>query len=115
SNIPAIYNQIYQYYGGGLGGSDLKGSTCNVYSCGTPIKNNASDATVLYQGRNDTHSSISIGTTDRIPATILLRTKNGINSTGVVFKSTDGISKNFGSAVIDGVLIQHLKIRTTGL
>ncbi|WP_411686015.1 hypothetical protein [Acinetobacter pseudolwoffii] len=114
-NIPAIYNQIYQNYGGGLGESDLKGSTCNVYSCGTPIKNNASDATVLYQGRNATHSSISIGTTERIPGTNLLRAKDGPNSTGVVFKSTDGISKNFGSAVIDGVLIQHLKIRTTGL
>lgn len=114
-NIPAIYNQIYQNYGGGLGESDLKGSTCNVYSCGTPIKNNASDATVLYQGRNATHSSISIGTTERIPGTNLLRAKDGPNSTGVVFKNTDGISKNFGSAVIDGVLIQHLKIRTTGL
>ncbi|WP_180096936.1 MULTISPECIES: hypothetical protein [unclassified Acinetobacter] len=114
-NIPAIYNQIYQNYGGGLGESDLKGSTCNVYSCGTPIKNNASDATVLYQGRNATHSSISIGTTERIPGTNLLRAKDSPNSTGVVFKSTDGISKNFGSAVIDGVLIQHLKIRTTGL
>ncbi|UBX53013.1 hypothetical protein LDO52_03330 [Acinetobacter pseudolwoffii] len=114
-NIPAIYNQIYQNYGGGLGESDLKGSTCNVYSCGTPIKNNASDATVLYQGRNATHSSISIGTTERIPGTNLLRAKDGPNSTGVVFKSTDGISKSFGSAVIDGVLIQHLKIRTTGL
>ncbi|WP_244782667.1 hypothetical protein [Acinetobacter sp. F-1] len=114
-NIPAIYNQIYQNYGGGLGESDLKGSTCNVYSCGTPIKNNASDATVLYQGRNATHSSISIGTTERIPGTNLLRAKDGPNSTGVVFKSTDGIIKNFGSAVIDGVLIQHLKIRTTGL
>lgn len=114
-NIPAIYNQIYQNYGGGLGESDLKGSTCNVYSCGTPIKNNASDATVLYQGRNATHSSISIGTTERIPGTNLLRAKDGPNSTGVVFKSTDGISKNFGSAVIDGVMIQHLKIRTTGL
>ncbi|ENW23005.1 hypothetical protein F925_02880 [Acinetobacter lwoffii NCTC 5866 = CIP 64.10 = NIPH 512] len=114
-NTPAIYNQIYQNYGGGLGESDLKGSTCNVYSCGTPIKNNASDATVLYQGRNATHSSISIGTTERIPGTNLLRAKDGPNSTGVVFKSTDGIIKNFGSAVIDGVLIQHLKIRTTGL
>lgn len=114
-NIPAIYNQIYQNYGGGLGTTDLKGSTCNVYSCGTPIKNNASDTTALYQGRNATHSSISIGTTERISGTNMLRAKDGVNSTGIVFKNTDGISKNFGSAVIDGVLIQHLKIRTTGL
>jgi len=114
-NIPAIYNQIYQNYGGGLGTTDLKGSTCNVYSCGTPIKNNASDTTALYQGRNATHSSISIGTTERISGTNMLRAKDGVNSTGIVFKNTDGVSKNFGSAVIDGVLIQHLKIRTTGL
>ncbi|MCO8096508.1 hypothetical protein NI462_04860 [Acinetobacter lwoffii] len=114
-NIPAIYNQVYQNYGGGLGTTDLKGSTCNVYSCGTPIKNNASDTTALYQGRNATHSSISIGTTERISGTNMLRAKDGVNSTGIVFKNTDGISKNFGSAVIDGVLIQHLKIRTTGL
>ncbi|WP_180040251.1 hypothetical protein [Acinetobacter sp. YH12100] len=114
-DIPAIYNQIYQNYGGGLGTTDLNGSTCNVYSCGTPIKNNASDTAALYQGRNATHSSISIGTTERIPGTNLLRAKDGVNSTGVVFKSVDGSSKNFGSAVIDGVLIQHLKIKTTGL
>ncbi|WP_312585456.1 hypothetical protein [Acinetobacter sp.] len=114
-NIPAIYNQIYQNYGGGLGTTDLKGSTCNVYSCGTPIKNNASDTTALYQGRNATHSSISIGTTERISGTNMLRAKDGVNSTGIIFKNTDGVSKNFGSAVIDGVLIQHLKIRTTGL
>ncbi|WP_441374598.1 hypothetical protein [Acinetobacter lwoffii] len=114
-NIPAIYNQIYQNYGGGLGITDLKGSTCNVYSCGTPIKNNVSDTTALYQGRNATHSSISIGTTERISGTNMLRAKDGVNSTGIVFKNTEGVSKNFGSAVIDGVLIQHLKIRTTGL
>lgn len=114
-NIPAIYNQIYQNYGGGLGTTDLKGSTCNVYSCGTPIKNNASDTTALYQGRNATHSSISIGTTERISGINMLRAKDGVNSTGIVFKNTKGVSKNFGSAVIDGVLIQHLKIRTTGL
>lgn len=114
-NIPAIYNQIYQNYGGGLGTTDLKGSTCNVYSCGTPIKNNVSDTTALYQGRNATHSSISIGTTERISGTNMLRAKDGVNSTGIVFKNTEGVSKNFGSAVIDGVLIQHLKIRTTGL
>ncbi|MGO1159714.1 hypothetical protein ACTL4S_13085 [Acinetobacter lwoffii] len=114
-NIPAIYSQIYQNYGDGLGTTDLKGSTCNVYSCGTPIKNNVSDTTALYQGRNATHSSISIGTTERISGTNMLRAKDGVNSTGIVFKNTDGVSKNFGSAVIDGVLIQHLKIRTTGL
>lgn len=89
-NVPSIYNEIYQNYGGGLGTTALKGSTCNVYTCGTPIKNNASDTTALYQGRNATHSSISIGTTERISGTNMLRAKDGANSTGVVFKSVDG-------------------------
>src|SRR5690606_40071443 len=57
-NIPAIYNQIYQNDGGGLGESDLKGSTCNVYSCVTPIKNNVSYVTVRYQGPHVTHVRI---------------------------------------------------------
>ena len=113
-NIPAIYNQIYQNYGGGLGTTDLKGSTCNVYSCGTPIKNNVSDTTALYQGRNATHSSIAIGTTERL-SNNMLRAKDGADATGVVFKGVDGSIKNLGSVAIDGVLIQHLKIRTTGL
>ncbi|TCB50455.1 hypothetical protein E0H80_09195 [Acinetobacter sp. ANC 4779] len=114
-NIPSIYNQIYQNYGGGLGTTALKGSTCNVYSCGTAIKNSASESTELYQGRNATHSSIAIGSSERIAGTNMLRAKQTDTATGIMFKNTTGISKNFGSAVIDGVLIQHLKIKTTGL
>lgn len=114
-NIAAIYNEIYQNYGGGLGTTDLKGSTCNVYQCGTPIKNHETDLTANYQGRTATHSSISIGSVERIAGTNQLRAKDTANSTGIIFKDTTGVSKNFGSAVIDGVLIQHLKIKTTGL
>lgn len=117
-NVPEIYNKIYQRYedgkGGYLGSDALKGSTCNVYSCGTPISANAADTTANYQGRNATHSSIAIGTTQRL-SNNMLKAKDGATATGVVFKSVDGIVKNFGSAVIDGVLIQHLKIKTTGL
>ncbi|WP_407305160.1 hypothetical protein [Acinetobacter sp.] len=117
-NIPDIYNKIYQRYedgkGGYLGSEALKGSTCNVYSCGTPISANATDTVANYQGRNATHSSIAIGTTERLPNN-MLRAKDGATATGIVFKSVDGTMKNFGSAVIDGVLIQHLKIKTTGL
>ena len=109
------YNKIYQNYGGGLGTTVLKGSTCNVYQCGEAIKNVSTDASALYQGRTATHSSIAIGSTERIPGTNLLRAKTDTNSTGIMFKNANGDIKNFGSAVIDGVLIQHLKIKTTGL
>ncbi|WP_347454766.1 hypothetical protein [Acinetobacter thermotolerans] len=113
-DIKEIYTQIYQNYGGGLGSSELQGSTCNVYQCGMPIKNHNTDLSANYQGRSATHSSISIGSVERIPGTNLLRAKD-INSTGVVFKSPTGDSVNLGSVAIDGVLIQHLKIKTTGL
>ncbi len=98
----------------GLTAADFKGSTCNVYSCGTELKANASDATALYQGRDATHSSIAIGTVERLPGN-LLNAKSTDTATGVVFKGVNGQSTNLGSVAIDGVLIQHLKIRTTGL
>lgn len=122
-NVPSIYSKIYTYYTdipgnttgtSGLTAADFKGSTCNVYSCGTELKANASDATALYQGRNATHSSIAIGTVERLPGN-LLNAKSTDTATGVVFKGVNGQSTNLGSVAIDGVLIQHLKIRTTGL
>lgn len=118
--IPDIYNRIYQRYpdgkGGFLGSEALLGSTCNVYTCGTEIKAQASDSIALYQGRDATHSSITIGSVERIANTNMLKAKDDNNATGVVFRgATDNTMRNFGSAVIDGVLIQHLKIKTTGL
>lgn len=118
--IPDIYNRIYQRYpdgkGGFLGSEALLGSTCNVYTCGTEIKAQASDSIALYQGRDATHSSIAIGSVERIANTTMLKAKDDNNATGVVFRgATDNSMRNFGSAVIDGVLIQHLKIKTTGL
>ena len=122
-NVPSIYSKIYTYYTdiagnttgtSGLTAADFKGSTCNVYSCGTELKANSSDATALYQGRNATHSSIAIGTVERLPGN-LLNAKSTDTATGVVFKGVNGQSTNLGSVAIDGVLIQHLKIRTTGL
>lgn len=114
-NVASIYEEIYQNYGGGLGTTALKGSTCNVYQCGTPIKNNSTDLTASYQGRNATHSSISIGSVAYTPATNRMKAIETPNATGIQFKDANGIAKNFGSALIDGVLIQHLKIKTTGL
>ena len=122
-NVPSIYSKIYTYYTdipgnttgtSGLTAADFKGSTCNVYSCGTDLKANASDTTALYQGRDATHSSIAIGTVERLPGN-LLNAKSTDTATGVVFKGVNGQSTNLGSVAIDGVLIQHLKIRTTGL
>lgn len=118
--IPDIYNRIYQRYpdgkGGFLGSEALLGSTCNVYTCGTEIKAQASDSIALYQGRDATHSSIAIGSVERIANTNMLKAKDDNNAIGVVFRgATDNSMRNFGSAVIDGVLIQHLKIKTTGL
>lgn len=117
-NVPEIYNKIYQNYedgkGGYLGAATFTGSTCNVVSCGTPLKANINDSTAMYQGRNATHSSIAIGTVERLPNN-MLRAKDHDNATGVVFKGVDGSAKNLGSVAIDGVLIQHLKFKTTGL
>lgn len=66
----------------------------------------------MYQGRDATHSSITIGSVERIANTNMLKAKDDNNATGVVFRgATDNSMRNFGSAVIDGVLIQHLKIK----
>ena len=117
-NVPEIYNKIYQNYedgkGGYLGSTAFTGATCNVVSCGTPLKANINDSAAIYQGRNATHSSIAIGTVERLPNN-MLRAKDHDNATGVVFKGVDGSAKNLGSVAIDGVLIQHLKFKTTGL
>lgn len=117
-NVPEIYNKIYQNYedgkGGYLGSTAFTGSTCNVVSCGTPLKANVNDSAAMYQGRNATHSSIVMGTVERLPNN-MLRAKDHDNATGVVFKGIDGTAKNLGSVAIDGVLIQHLKFKTTGL
>jgi hypothetical protein len=85
-----------------------------VVSCGTPLKANVNDSAAMYQGRNATHSSIAIGTVERLPNN-MLRAKDHTDATGVVFKGVDGTAKNLGSVAIDGVLIQHLKFKTTGL
>ena len=68
------------------------------------------------QGNNATHSSISIGSVTRDPTTNTLKANTATQSTGVVFRGTGtAVPVNLGSVAIDGVLIQHLKIKTTGL
>ncbi|WP_313033331.1 hypothetical protein [Acinetobacter sp.] len=139
-NVPEIYSQIYTYYSDtdattvlkdknnqniAMVDKDgvtyttlpsyLKGSTCNVYSCGTEITTTANNITTTYQGRNATHSSITIGTVERSATGNLLNANKTADATGVVFKNINGQATNLGSVAIDGVLIQHLKIKTTGL
>jgi hypothetical protein len=94
--------------------NQYKGSTCNVAVCGT---NGAQVNGISYQGTNATHSSISMGTVARDASANTLIANRDSTATGIMFKSAAaGVpAVNLGSAAIDGVLIQHLKIKTTGL
>ncbi|MBI1450967.1 MULTISPECIES: hypothetical protein [Acinetobacter] len=137
-NVPDIYTKIYSYYADtdannalvkkdattntvqlkGVDGTyrTIMGTTCNVASCGTNTSQIvANGKTTDYQGTNATHSSISIGSVTRDAGSNMLKANRDQTSTGVVFKNASGGAVNLGSAVIDGVLIQHLKIKTTGL
>lgn len=132
-DVASIYHSIYQDYSNANAGKDLvfnnevvgtapvrlgmaaaQGSTCNVYSCGNEfVMPNA--AAPQYQGRNATHSSITIGSVSYDHTKNALNAQRDNNSTGIVFKDRAGVGVNLGSVAIDGVLIQHLKIKTTGL
>lgn len=112
-NKANVYQQIYTDYTALASGttSAYKGSTCNVQYCGDVISMGQT-----YQGNTATHSSISIGTvgfTDSSNRFLKADTSN--NAVGVSFVTPTGTKTNLGSAAIDGVLIQHLKITTTGL
>lgn len=111
SNSPAVYNEVYEDYFGNNGA--LKGGTCNLYWCGDSNK-------------NATHSSITIGSTEAYETAGSGRVSayKGTDAVGVSFGSmnttnTNNVNTasftNLGSASIDGVLIQHLKITTKGL
>ncbi|OBY73655.1 hypothetical protein [Acinetobacter gyllenbergii] len=83
-NKESIYKKIYTDYSG-LDQS-YKGSTCNVYQCGS----NISLGGKTYQGSNATHSSISIGTVYSDDAGKTLQAFKG-NST------QDAVGISFGS------------------
>jgi len=122
-NKPAIYEKIYTAYegsGSGINGTltaddkKYKGSTCNVYNCGT-------SSIPDYQGSNATHSSISIGTVYSPDGGRTLLADKSVGAVGISFgglsNGPSAISpvNNLGSGVIDGMLIQHMKITTKGL
>ena len=107
-NVPDIYNKIYTDYSSE---ASKAATLCNVASCGsqTSMINN-----IKYQANTATHSSISVGSV-AINNKLLEANKND-NATGIVFRGpTNTAPVNLGSVVIDGVLIQHLKFKTTGL
>ncbi|WP_173912753.1 hypothetical protein [Acinetobacter sp. Marseille-Q1618] len=108
-NQPNVYKNIYTDYSGA--DTSYKGSTCNVRYCGsdtTSINN------IAYQGSSATHSSIAIGKVGFSADNKSLIADKSASATGIVMKN--GTSEvNLGSAAIDGLLIQHFKISTTGL
>ena len=130
-NKPAIYEKIYTAYegaGSGVNGvltaddiSRYKGSTCNVYNCGTGGTSNTGGLIDGYQGNNATHSSISIGSVYSQDGGKTLLADKTIGAVCVSFGRLDNSAtasnpaNNLGSAVIDGMLIQHMKITTKGL
>lgn len=121
-NKAEIYKKIYTDYDN-PNSKEYLGSTCNVYKCGN-------NGLTGYQGNNATHSSITIGSTVYDSSKNTLTAYKGTGTTndaiGISFGALNPIAqpnvgtlppagKNLGSAVIDGVLIQHLKITTKGL
>ena len=118
-NKEEIYRKIYTDYDN-PNSTFYQGSTCNVYKCGN-------NGLTGYQGNNATHSSITIGSTVYDASKNTLSAYKGADAVGVSFGAMRPVSrgagvnapaanfKNMGSAVIDGVLIQHLKITTKGL
>ena len=118
-NKPEIYQKIYTDYDN-PNSTTYAGSTCNVYKCGN-------NGLAGYQGTNATHSSITIGSTIYDPQKNSLQAYKGSDAMGISFGAMNPVAqtpnaavptasfKNLGSAVIDGVLIQHMKITTKGL
>lgn len=77
-NNSNVYRKIYTRYPGDLGdaGITYEGSTCNIYQCGTAVTYGG----VSYQGSTATHSSITIGATDRIDSKVVNSiTYNNVN------------------------------------
>jgi len=110
-NKESIYKKIYTDYTGA--DTSYTGSTCNVYNCGT-------SSITGYQGSSATHSSISIGTVYSMDAGKTLLADKSAGAVGVSFNqlnnaTSSNAQNNLGSALIDGMLIQHMKITTKGL
>ncbi|MFW1859299.1 hypothetical protein [Acinetobacter defluvii] len=110
-NQSAVYSKIYTDYGN-LDSTTYTGSTCNVRYCGSETKTYNG---LAYQGTNATHSSISIGKVAFSNNDRLMNADKTSTTSGIVMRGGAAGDVNLGSAVIDGLLIQHFKITTTGL
>lgn len=114
-NKAEIYNKLYIDYDN-INSSTYKGSVCNFYRCG-------SNSRGKYQGNNATHSSITFGKTNYDANKNSLTANTDSNPVGINWEipwvennsKLNPNSINLGSGVIDGVLIQHLKITSKGL
>ena len=82
-NKANIYEQIYTDYSGT--NAAYKGSTCNVYQCGTTTTLGGRN----YQGSNATHSSISIGTVYSDDGGKTLKANNTAGAVGISFGKLD--------------------------
>ncbi len=115
-NKPSIYQQIYTDYAN-PNSTTFKGVTCSQFYCGGDgssgvYQTAGTVGTPTY--RNPTHSSITVGDVAFDSATRTIEANTAVDTKGIVFNGASG-AVNLGSAVIDGVLIQHLKITTNGL
>ncbi len=107
-NKPEVYTQIYTRYAGDTGDSGVvyRGSTCNVYQCGTsgiagyqgnnaPLPTSATSGTYY----NATHSSISIGSTNYDSTNNILTAYSGPDAIGVSFgaltSTTNTVTANY--------------------
>ncbi len=122
-NKESIYNKIYTDYSATVSSPSATylGSTCSQFYCGNAVTGSSkvgSDLTALnntYQGNNATHSSITMGTVNYSATNRTITADTAANTKGITFTDTAGVATNLGSAVIDGLLIQHLKFTTKGL
>lgn len=103
-NVAEVYNQIYTDYDN-LNSATYKGATCSQFECGTTGDN----------AKNPTHSSITIGNVGYSADTKRIMADTSATAKGITFQDGANKSINLGSASIDGVLIQHMKITTKGL
>ena len=98
-NKESIYKEIYTDYGyNGAVDSTYKGSTCNVYNCGSSITLGGK----TYQGSNATHSSISIGSVYGVDGNKNLKAYDGADAIGIVFgniANTGSVTTTTGTSI----------------
>ena len=97
-NKESIYKKIYTDYTGA--DTSYLGSTCNIYQCGTPIKD--ASGNIVYQGNNATHSSISIGSIYSDDGGKTLKAYTGADAVGISFGAITNSVAQTNSATVTG-------------